>query len=419
MKFYFPDSQDQVSPTYDFIHDEHHPLRVRQRDDRYAHEVLTRPAYQGLLVSKAIVDGTAAGVGKYSMPQRQRFYRLGVRRFFRLPEDVVTLGDCGAFTYVNEPEPPYSVSEVIDFYLQGGFDAGISIDHIILGYRRPDGANDNIPDDWKERRLISLHFAEKFLSAVRDDDAPFQPVGAAQGWDPASYADSVRELQAMGYQRIALGGMVPLKTPDILDCLKAIADIRNSDTELHLLGITRVESMNEFAELGVTSFDSTSSFRQSFMDDRDNYHTAQTTYSAIRIPQVDANVTLKKAILSGKVAQADAIAAERESLRLLREFDAGECDLDTALDAVLAYEEILGVKKTYAELYRRTLEIAPWRECSCGLCAKHGIEIAIFRGSERNKRRGFHNLSVLADKMKSLHAALPRPLERTASGRQI
>jgi hypothetical protein len=46
----------------------------------------------------------------------------------------------------------------------------------------------------------------------------------------------------------------------------------------------------------------------------------------------------------------------------------------------------------------------------------YGIEIAIFRGSERNKRRGFHNLSVLADRMKSLHAALPRPLERTASG---
>jgi hypothetical protein len=67
-------------------------------------------------------------------------------------------------------------------------------------------------------------------------------------------------------------------------------------------------------------------------------------------------------------------------------------------------------------MYRRTLEDAPWRICECGLCAKHGIEIAIFRGSERNKRRGFHNLSVLADKMKSLHAASPRPLERMASG---
>jgi hypothetical protein len=416
VKFYFPDSQDQVSPTYDFIHDEHSPLRVRQRDDRYAHEVLAQPAYQGLLVSKAIVDGTIQGVGKYSMPQRQRLYRLGVRGFFRLPDDVVTLGDCGAFTYVNEPEPPYSVNEVIDFYSRCGFDAGVSIDHVILGYRRPGSNGGDIPEDWKERRLVSLHFAEKFLAAVHDHGTPFEPVGAAQGWDPASYADSVKQLQEMGYRRIALGGMVPLKTPDIIACLTAIAEIRLRDSELHLLGITRIESMNEFAELGVTSFDSTSSFRQSFMDDRDNYHTTDTTYSAIRVPQVDGNISLKKAILAGKVSQADAVIAERESLRRLRDYDAKKCSLKAALNAVLAYEELIGIKKSYADMYRRTLEDAPWRICECGLCAKHGIEIAIFRGSERNKRRGFHNLSVLADKMKSLHAASPRPLERMASG---
>ena len=416
MKFYFPDSQDQVSPTYDFIHDEYSPLRVRQRDDRYAHEALTLPAYDGLLVSKAIVDGTIQGVGKYSMPQRQRLYRLGVRGFFRLPEDVVTLGDCGAFTYVNEPEPPYSVSEVIDFYSRCGFDAGVSIDHVILGYRRPGTSPGDVPDEWKERRRISLHFAEKFLTAVHEHGTPFEPVGAAQGWDPESYADSVKELQAMGYRRIALGGMVPLKTPDILASLAAIANIRHADTELHLLGITRIDSMNDFAGLGVTSFDSTSSFRQAFMDDRDNYHTTETTYSAIRVPQVDANISLKKAILAGKVSQSDAVVAERESLKLLRAFDNGQCSLDEALNAVLRYEELIGVKKSYADLYRRTLESAPWRDCPCGLCAKHGIEIAIFRGSERNKRRGFHNLSVLADKMKSLHAARPRPLERIASG---
>lgn len=416
MKFYFPDSQDQVSPTYDFIHDEYSPLRVRQRDDRYAHEVLTLPAYDGLLVSKAIVDGTIQGVGKYSMPQRQRLYRLGVRGFFRLPEDVVTLGDCGAFTYVNEPKPPYSVSEVIDFYSRCGFDAGVSIDHVILGYRRPGTNASDVPDEWKQRRLISLHFAERFLTAVHEHDTPFEPIGAAQGWDPQSYADSVKELQAMGYSRIALGGMVPLKTPDILACLAAIADIRDVDTQLHLLGITRIDSMSQFAELGVTSFDSTSSFRQSFMDDRDNYHTTDTTYSAIRVPQVDANVSLKKAILAGNVSQAAAVTAERESLKLLRDYDSGKCSLDVALDAVLQYEDLLRVRKSSAEIYRRTLENAPWRDCACGLCAKHGIEIAIFRGSERNKRRGFHNLSVLADKMKSLHAAWPRPLERIASG---
>jgi len=415
MRFYFPDSQDQVSPTYDFIHDEYSPLRVRQRDDRYAHEVLTRPAYNGILVSKAIVDGSVKAVGKYSMPQRQRLYRLGVRGFFRLPDNVDTLGDCGAFTYVNEPEPPYTVNEVIDFYQQCGFNAGISIDHVILGFRRP-GTGDDIPEDWRQRRTISLEFGEKFLAAVQDQGTPFEPVGAAQGWDPASYADSVNQLQNFGYKRIALGGMIALKTPDIIDCLKAVAEIRATDTQLHLLGITRLDSMSEFGGLGVTSFDSTSSFRQSFMDDRDNFHTAATTYSAIRVPQVDANVSLKRAILSGQVCQADAVRLERDSLRLLRDFDTGKCSLGTALETVLEYEALIGVKKSYAEMYRRTLERAPWRDCDCGLCGKHGIEMAIFRGSERNKRRGFHNLSVLADRMKTLGTAVPRPLERTACG---
>jgi hypothetical protein len=410
MKFYFPDSQDQVSSSYDFFHDEHSPLRVRQRDDFYAHEVLAVPPYDGLLVSKAIVDGSTRGVGKYSMSQRQRLYRLGVQGFFRLPPSIATLGDCGAFTYVNEPEPPYSVNEVIDFYGQCGFDAGVSIDHVIVGYRRP-GTGDP-PDEWADRRRISLTYAEKFLSAVVDQRLRFEPIGAAQGWDPPSFADSVREIQRMGYRRIALGGMVALKTPDILACLEAIEAIREADTELHLLGISRVESMAEFKGFGVTSFDSTSSFRQSFMDDRDNYHTAEDRYTAIRVPQVDGNVALKKSILSGAVSQKDAIEAERLSLRRLREFDAGCCGLDEVLTAVLRYGRIVGLKRDYEGPYRQTLTHAPWRECPCGLCARHGIEIAIFRGSERNKRRGFHNLSVLAEKVKSLEV-----VESTSRGR--
>ncbi|UPK63592.1 queuine/other tRNA-ribosyltransferase [Rhodococcus pyridinivorans] len=392
-----------MSPTYDFVNDEYSPLRVRQRDDRYAHEVLTAPAYDGLLVSKAIVDGSINGAGKYTTAQRQRLYRMGVRRFFRLSDDVETLGDCGAFNYVGEHVPPYTVDEVLDFYEQCGFDAGVSIDHIILGYQRP-GTSDGPLEDWVERREISLDYAEKFLDASRSRKSSVQPVGAAQGWDPSSYANSVQQLQEMGYRRIALGGMVPLKTPDILDCLVEISDILKPETELHLLGITRVASIERFTELGVTSFDSTSAFRQAFMDDRDNFHTFDTTYSAIRVPQVDANVKLKRAILSGQVSQHEAVAAERSTLQVLRAYDRDEVTLNETLDLVLAYERIVGVKKSYEDEYRRTLTDRPWKTCTCGLCSKHGIEMAIFRGTERNKRRGFHNLSVLAAKM----AALPR-----------
>lgn len=419
MKFYFPDSQDMISPAYDFINDEYPAWRVRQRDDRYAHEVVPVP-YDGILVSKAIVDGSLKGAGKYSTPQRERLYRLGLRQFFRIPENVMTLGDCGAFNYINEKEPPYSVEEVLDFYEGCGFDAGISIDHVIFGYL-PDPEEEDAPTatdvekdanpEWVERRRISLDRAEKFIAAAGVRSVKFEPVGAAQGWGPASYADSVKRLQEMGYRRIALGGMVPLKTHEILACLCKIDEVRAESTELHLLGITRVDSMAQFAGHGVTSFDSTSAFRQSFMDDRDNYHTREGTYTALRVPQVDGNPTLKRQILAGAIAQRDAVAAERACLAALRGYDTGTVPLDETLAALGHYEALVNsgdpkkAKKSYLPAYERALRDMPWKRCPCPLCAEHGIEIAIFRGTERNKRRGFHNLTVLAAKMHALPTA--------------
>ena len=79
-----------------------------------------RPPFDGLLVSKAIVDGLPGATGKYTVAQRQRLYRDGVRSFFRLERAdgprIDTLGDCGGFTYVRDEIPPYTVDEVIDFY---------------------------------------------------------------------------------------------------------------------------------------------------------------------------------------------------------------------------------------------------------------------------------------------------------------
>jgi hypothetical protein len=115
--FFFPDSQDQIDPSFDFERESSSPDRVRQRDDRYAHETISPAPYTGILLSKALVDGPGS---KYTFAQRHRLYRLGVRRFFRLDEcdgpPLATLGDCGAFNYVREEKPPYSVEEVVDFY---------------------------------------------------------------------------------------------------------------------------------------------------------------------------------------------------------------------------------------------------------------------------------------------------------------
>jgi hypothetical protein len=50
MKFFFPDSQDQVDPSFDFDTEERARLRLRHRDDMYAHEVFAKPPFDGVLV---------------------------------------------------------------------------------------------------------------------------------------------------------------------------------------------------------------------------------------------------------------------------------------------------------------------------------------------------------------------------------
>ena len=116
MEFYFPDSQDQIDPCFDFVADEHSPFHVRQRDDRYAHEVHDAPPYDGILVSKTMVDGYGKG-GRYTV--RPAPPALPARRppsSSACRDELEAIGDCGAFSYVDEHEPPVTVDEVIDFY---------------------------------------------------------------------------------------------------------------------------------------------------------------------------------------------------------------------------------------------------------------------------------------------------------------
>jgi hypothetical protein len=399
--FYFPDSQDQIEPTYDFVAEERSPFRVRQRDDRYAHEVHKKPAYTGVLVSKAIIDGIG-GAGRYTAAQRHRLYRLGVRGFFRLDackgEPLKSMGDCGAFSYATQPEPPFQPDDVIDFYEGCDFDQGIAIDHVIFGYRAQSDVDGDTDPEWLERQALNVKLADAFLERWRTRDCSFEPVGVAHGWSPRSYADSVARLQNLGYKRIALGGMVPLKTLQIIDCLEAIDEVREPDTAFHLLGVTRTANVTSFASYGVTSFDSTSPFRQAFKDDKDNYYWKGRTYTALRIPQVEGNAKLAARIRAGHIDQREACSLEQQALRAVREYDNEKAPLMAALSALRAYDELQG-RKDLTERYHETLEDQPWKHCRCGVCASAGVEVILFRGTERNKRRGFHNLFVFNQRL--------------------
>lgn len=412
-KFFFPDSQDQVDPTFNFTSEERSIYRVRQRDDRYAHEALGSAPFDGFLVSKTIVDGFPGVSGKYTSAQRHRLYRVGIREFFRLDhedgERLQTMGDCGAFSYVQQDRPPYTPDEVIDFYSECRFDFGMSVDHVILGYdpEADDDAGHPLRSDWQSRQELTLELAAKFRRLCRARKVSFEPLGVAQGWSPGAYALSVKALQKMGYRRIALGGMVPLKTVEILACLGTIDEIRRPDTQFHLLGVTRCDHIDRFATFGVTSFDSTSPFRQAFKDDTDNYYALDhTPYTALRVPQVDANPKLRAQIQAGQIRQEEAAALERECLRALQRYDAEEIKSPkTVVRALTNYEALWNndtgrKRKDRSEAYLEMLTDRPWRSCRCGLCREIGIEIALFRGSERNKRRGFHNLYVFNRQLK-------------------
>jgi hypothetical protein len=402
MRFFFPDSQDQIDPSFDFDTEERSPLRVRQRDDLYAHEVLRPSPYTGLLVSKAMID-SYGGAGRYSAQQRQRFYRVGVREFFRLDEAsgprIETMGDCGAFSYVNEVEPPYSVDEVIDFYEACGLDAGLSVDHVIPIFEPASSAR-TVATKWRERYDITLRLAAEFRRRHRARGSSFQPIGVSQGWSPDSYARAVKRLQKVGYDRIALGGLVPLKSREILAVLEAVDAVRQPDTTLHLLGVTRCEHLPEFKGSGVASFDSTSPFRQAFKDDRDNYYTPSGAFIALRVPQVEGNAKLQARIRSGQIRQELARGLERDALDALTAFDKGEADLETTVSALRAYEKLHDGQQDRSLLYREVLSAAPWKDCECEVCRDAGIQVMLFRGTERNKRRGFHNLYVYSKRLK-------------------
>jgi hypothetical protein len=408
MQFYLPDAQDLVDPDFDFIREERALDRMRHRTDAYAHELFERPPYDGMLVSKAIVKT------RYTLAQQQRLLRLGVRKFLRLDEsigskDMKVIGDCGAFSYREEPEPPYSVDEVVQFYEQAAFTYGISVDHVILAFclewDLPKAKKDPAAAEAHRRRELTLTLAAEFKK--KSKGCGFSPMGVAQGWSPASYADSVVQLQKMGYDYIAMGGLVPLKTPEIMQVMEQVSKVRKAKTRFHLLGVTRLDRIFDLSRFGAASFDSTAPLLQAFKSEKDNYQTASGNFIALRVPQVDANAKLKARILAGEVSQATAIKLERGTLAALRKFADEDTSLEEVLGLLMEYtllfdETIQGsaVKTDVREqLYRKTLTARPWETCQCAICQKIGLDVIIFRGAERNRRRGFHNLDTFYRKL--------------------
>jgi hypothetical protein len=416
MRFIFADSLDTIDPAYDFVADRNGAGRTIHRDDQYPHEFLDEAPYDGILVSRGIV-GDARHPGKYSEAQLMRFRREGARRFLRYPEtrfpDSMMMGDCGAFTYRNLPTPPYGADDTAEFYADGDFTHGCSPDHLIFDFDEigVERSIADVSDDVRNRYEITLQNAAEFYHAGGRLGGGFTPMGVIQGWSTASMAEAARSLTDMGYDYLAIGGTVPLKIDQIRRVLAAMRDALPTRVRLHLLGFGKIEELSALEEFGVTSFDTTSPLLRAFKDAKKNYWMRTPTgdlsyYTAIRIPQATENNKLKQKALEGSLNQEDARVLEDAALKGVRAYAEGRASLDQGLDAVMDYwaalnwdEEVSPSRRADAaakqrKVYADTLTDRPWEHCSCRVCREAGVEALIFRTSNRNKRRGIHNLHV-------------------------
>jgi hypothetical protein len=224
-------------------------------------------------------------------------------------------------------------------------------------------------------------------------------------------ADAARNLASMGYDYLAIGGTVPLKVEQIRRVLDALRGVLPDRVRLHLLGFGKIEELAVLEKYRVTSFDTTSPLLRAFKDARKNYWSRTGSgdlsyYTAIRIPQATQNNKLKQKALEGSLNQEDARRLEDAALYHVRAYATGEATLDQTLDAVMDYwaalnwdEEASPSRRADAtarqrKAYTHTLGDRPWERCNCRVCRESGVETIIFRTSNRNKRRGIHNLHV-------------------------
>lgn len=414
MKFIFADGLDMIDPKYDFIADRPDQDRDGYWSDQYPHEYFRVPPYDGVLISRGIV-GDDLFPGKYTNSMAMRFRRIGARAFLRMTDKrfahLPIFGDCGAFSYADENVPPYTTDMMLDFYADGKFSHGCSVDHIIFDF---DANVKNLKGGSttaRKRFNITLDNAADFLRGSKQLGRDFTPLGVVQGWSPASMGEAARQLEKMGYKYLAIGGLVPLRAEQIHLCLREIREKVSPSTKLHLLGFAKADQIYQFIGYRIASFDTTSPLTRAFKDARANYYSANGKntleyHTAIRVPHPTENKRLKKKAKSKGMDQEELSKLDQKALRSLRDYDCGRTSLERCVDAVMTYSrEFLWIegKSTREnrsaiakseEALRRTLSDRPWKKCKCRVCRESGIETIIFRGSNRNKRRGFHNLQV-------------------------
>ncbi|ADN49596.1 hypothetical protein [Vulcanisaeta distributa] len=360
LKFILPDWDDIVDSGYDFISEK--PSEGFKRD-KYVNGArlweLVGNVIDGVLVSISVITKTKLnGIRSAG----------GVRGFMRLPSSMQVIGDCGAWQYRYMDVPPYTISEVLQYYEALGVDYGVTLDHIPLF------------GDSQRRIEITINNAIKMLEAWRGGNYGFRLMASVQGLTIDDYVNNLERLYKVGYRHFAIGGLARRDTKFIDELVTRIREVvsKLGDVEkVHFLGITRLSVIPKLRKLsnyvGEVSFDSSTVLRIAWTRELGNYLTTDgKAYTAIRIVERDD-----------------------ELMRKLRLYDEGRITYDEVMSALRSYVARIG-HTHYLPYYAALLRDMPWKKCDCGVCRSIGIDVVIFRGNNRNRRRGFHNVYVFS-----------------------
>lgn len=411
LQYFMPDWEDYLDADFDFDND---ALSAKSRKDRkevYAHEILAPEIpYDGMLLSIAHLLKKKGLLKSESLNGRKQH---PIRERLRLPKKLILMGDCGAFSYISEKEPPFTPAQAARLYERLGFDLGTSVDHLIFPDRTKTVA--------QQRRYINNRLkltrnnAIEFIKVVRRNSLNFTPVGSIQGCEPKDYGKSFDMYIDAGYKYVAVGSLVPKRDEEILRILDEINRRRlkrsravRAGTCIHLFGVLRPKLLPVLPSLGITSFDSASYLRKAWLRSEKNYLSSSNGwYAAIRVPH-SKDPRAKKNLDKRKLNGQDLEELERGALQALIDYGAHKLTLETTLRKVLRYDSMFARldenTEHFSKAYRKTLIERPWERCDCWICHCIGIHVVIFRGFNRNKRRGFHNTLMFYRQLKDLNA---------------
>lgn len=403
LAYILPDWDDLLDPGYNFNTDTFSAVKSLRDEVHCSQFMRPKRICDGILVSLAQSVSGKGPLRSLNLTDPGHLKPLGLREHYGLSDDQLLFGDCGAFSYVNEERPTITVEQATSLYDLHGFDFGASVDHMPVRMIVEDGTATQLSNYRRRKRvMITQENADAFLRARDTMKATFEPVGVIQGLNSRNYASQIGDYAAMGYRCIALGGLVPQTNDEIRGIVEAVMEERKNHPSIehvHLFGIYRPELQPLFKELGVSSFDSATYFRKAWLRSGQNYlGTNGKWYAAIRVPMTRDGRTRNRLLESG-IGIAKLEKLEKQALTALSRYDAGYLSINETLEILLDYDRHLDrtseAKTKVWQAYRKTLEEKPWENCDCPMCVSSGIHVVVFRGANRNKRRGAHNTLML------------------------